>query len=139
MGDELWRRSTRTTVGPSLMGWLALVGGYLAVRSQWAWARGALVAAVLLFGVGAIQAWMSEIVVGTEGIAVRRAYTRLRLPWEAIADFAATANGRRAGVVAILHGGERRSLVDWAVEPERAATLVNELKAEFARRRSGRD
>jgi hypothetical protein len=36
VGDELWRRSTRTTVGPSLMTWLALVGVYLAVRTRWA-------------------------------------------------------------------------------------------------------
>jgi hypothetical protein len=137
MGDELWRRRTRTTVGPSLMGWLAVVGAYLAVRSHWQWTRGALVAAVLLFGVGAVEAWRAEIVVGTEGIAVRRAYTRLRLPWADIVDFAATASGRRVGVVAILAGGERRSLVDWAIEAESAVTLVNDLKVEFARRRLG--
>jgi hypothetical protein len=137
VGDELWRRSTRTTVGPSLMTWLALVGVYLAVRTRWAWTRGALVAAVLLFGVGAIEAWRAEIVVGTEGIAVRRAYTRLRLPWANIADFAATANGRRAVVVAVLASGESRSLVDWAFETERAVTVVALLKAELARRRLG--
>lgn len=137
MGEELWRRRTRTTVGPSVMGWLALVGAYLAVRSQWQWTRGALVAAVLLFGIGAIESWRAEIVVGTEGIAVRRAYTRFRLPWADIADFAATPNGRRVGVVAILSDGARRSLVDWAIEAEAAARLANDLKIEFAQRRPG--
>jgi hypothetical protein len=117
--------------------WLAAVGAYLAVRSQWQWTRGALVAAVLLFGVGAIEAWRAEIVVGTEGIAVRRVYTRSRVPWAIIADFAATPSGRRVGVVAIVSGGERRSLVDWAIDAETGITLVNDLKAEFARRRPG--
>jgi Bacterial PH domain len=137
VGEELWRRSTRTSVGPSLMAWLAAIGAYLAFRSQWAWTRGALVAAVLLFGVGAIEAWRAEVVVGTEGIAVRRAYTRMRLPWANIADFAATARGRHAGVEVILAGGENRSLLDWGVEADRARDLVGELKAEFDRRRLG--
>jgi len=135
VGDELWRRSTRTSVGPTLMAWLAVIGAYLAFRSQWAWTRGALVAAVLLFGLGAVEAWRAEVVVGTEGIAVRRAYTRLRLPWANIADFAATARGGHAGVEVILSGGDSRSLVDWGVEADRALSLVGELKAELDRRR----
>jgi hypothetical protein len=137
MGEELWRRSTRTPVGPSLMAWLAVLGAYLAFRTQWRWTRGALVAAVLLFGVGAIEAWRAEVVVGREGIAVRRAYTRLRLPWANISDFAATARGRHAGVEVILAGGERRSLLDWGIDPDRALDLVGALKEEFDHRRMG--
>ena len=138
MGEELWRRSTRSAVGPALMAWLALVGGYLAVRSHWTWTRSALAAAVLLFGVGALEAWRAEIIVGTDGIAVKRTYARLRVPWANITDFAATTNGRRCGVAVVLAGGESRSLVDWAIEAERAASLVNELKAELGRRRPAR-
>jgi hypothetical protein len=137
VGDELWRRSTRTSLGPSLMAGLAVIGAFLALRNQWAWTRGALVAAVGLFGLGAIEAWRAEVVVGTEGIAVRRAYTRLRLPWANIADFAATARGGHAGVEVILSSGERRSLVDWGVEPDRALSLVGELTVELDRRRLG--
>jgi hypothetical protein len=117
------------------MAWLAVIGAYLALRSQWAWTRGALAAAVLLFGLGAIEAWRAEVVVGTEGLVVRRAYTRLRLPWANIADFAATVRGRRAGVEVILSGGESRSLLDWGVDADRALSLVGELKAELDRRR----
>jgi hypothetical protein len=117
------------------MVWLALVGGYLAVRSQWAWTRSALVAGALLFALGAIEAWRAEVVVGTEGIAVRRTYTRLRLPWEAVADFAATARGRRAGVEVILAGGGSRSLLDWSIETDKAVALVAELKGEHEHHR----
>jgi hypothetical protein len=103
------------------MAWLAVIG--------------ALVAAVGLFGLGAIEAWRAEVVVGTEGIAVRRAYTRLRVPWANIADFAATARGGHAGVEVILSGGESRSLLDWGVDADRALSLVAELKAELDHRR----
>jgi hypothetical protein len=135
MGERLWARSTRTTLGPFVMVWLAVVGGYLAVRSQWAWTRSALIAGVLLFAVGAVEAWRAEVVAGTEGIAVRRTYTRLRLPWVGIADFAVTARGGRAGVEVMLADGGSRSLLDWAIDVHRAFDLVVELKAELDRYR----
>jgi hypothetical protein len=115
--------------------WLALAGVYLAVRSQWTWTRSALIAGVVLFAVGAVEAWRAEVVAGTEGIAVRRTYTRLRLPWAAIADFAATSRGGRAGVEVILADGGSRSLLDWAIDVHKAFDLVSELKAELDRYR----
>jgi hypothetical protein len=135
MGDELWRRSLRTTVGPSVMAWLALVGVYVAVRSQWTWTRSASLAAVALFAFAAIEAWRAELVVGTEGIAVRRTFTRFVLPWASISDFAAIARGRRAGVEVVLTTGETRSLLDWPVDAQRGMALVVELKSELTRHR----
>jgi hypothetical protein len=117
------------------MAWLALVGVYLAVRSQWTWTRSALVAGVLVFAFGAVEAWRAEVVVGTDGIAVRRTYARLRLPWAAIVDFAATARGRRAGIEVILKDGGSRSLLDWAIDAPKALSLIAELKSELERHR----
>jgi hypothetical protein len=133
LGKELWRRSTRTALGPSVMAWLGVVGIYLAVRTQWAWARGAVVAGVLLFAVGAVESWRAEIVVGTEGIAIRRTFTRVKMPWPVIADFVATARGRRAAIEAVMASGETRPLHDWTLDADRGLTLIMELKAELAR------
>jgi hypothetical protein len=133
MGERLWSRSTRTTLGPLVMAWLALIGGYFAFRSQYAWTRSALVAIALLFAAGAVDAWRAEVVVGTEGIAVRRTYSRMRLPWAAIADFAATPRGGRGGVEVRLAGGGSRSLLDWPIDSSKALDLVVELKGELDR------
>ncbi len=135
MGERLWSRSTRTTAGPFLLAWLGVAGAYFAIRSQWSWTRSALLAAALLFAGGAVDAWRAQVVAGTEGIAVRRTYSRLRLPWEGIADFAATTRGGRAGVDVVLAGGGSRSLVDWAIDRDRALELVVKLKAELDRHR----
>lgn len=135
LGKELWRRSIRTPLGPSVMGWLAVVGTYLAVRTQWAWTRGALIAGVLVFALGAVEAWRAEIVVGTEGIAVRRTFIRARWTWPVIVDFVPTLRGRRAAIEVLLTSGDSRPILDWTLDADRAAALVLELKTELDRHR----
>jgi hypothetical protein len=116
-----------------MMGLLGVIGVYLAIRSQWTWARGALIADVLLFALGAIEARQAEIVVGTEGVAVRRTFTRVKVPWPLIVDFVPTLRGRRATIEMLLSSGESRPILDWPIEAERALALVVELKAELGR------
>jgi hypothetical protein len=117
------------------MAWLAVVGTYLAVRTQWAWTRGALIAGVLVFAFGAVEAWRAEIVVGTEGIAVRRTFIRAKWPWPVIVDFAPTLRGRRAAIEVLLTSGDSRPILDWTLEADRALALVLELKTELDRHR----
>jgi hypothetical protein len=135
LGEELWRRSTRTALGPSVMIWLSVVGTYLAVRTQWTWTRGALIAGVLLFLVGAVEAWRAEVIVGTEGVAVRRTFTRVKWPWPVIADFVPTLRGRRAAVEVVLTNGETRPILDWTLDADRGLALVLELQTELKRHR----
>jgi hypothetical protein len=116
-----------------VMAWLGVVGAYLAIRAQWSWARGAVAGVILLFVVGMVEAWQAEIVVGSEGIAIRRTFSRLRLPWSMIRDFPAVPRGRRAVIEVVLATGEHRPIVDWALGPDRALSLAAELKAELAR------
>jgi len=135
MGRELWRRSTRNVLGPALLSAMAAVGVYLAVRTQWAWTRGMLVAFALILLYGALDAARAEVVVGTEGILSRRTYSRTRIGWSEVADFSALPRGRRAQIAAVLTSGQTRPLIDWALDLDRATALISDLKGELARHR----
>ena len=134
MGEERWRRSLRSALGvitPALLAPLFFL-----------MARGSLPevfrAGAALFGVvsvaAAVDATRAGIVVGSEGILVRRVLIRRRLRWSGIERFEGERRGlagNRIEVRAVLAGGGHRPVADYAMPEAEANQLLEDLSEEL--------
>lgn len=134
MGEERWRRSLRS-------GWGVLIPGLLAPAFLF-WSTTSLPPALRLaaavLGVvslaSAVDAWGSGVVVGSEGIRVRRALVRRRLRWEDVDGFAAERRGMRGDyltVRAVPRQGRAFPVHDYVLPEEAAESLLRDLAAEL--------
>lgn len=91
-----------------------------------------LAGALCLISVAAaVDAWGAAVVVGSEGVLVRRTFVRHRLPWAHVARFAAKPSGLhlvgRLAVKAVLRDGRRRAVSDQALVAAEGRQLLEQL------------
>ena len=133
VGEERWRRSLRPVravatawclaplfllASSSLTLGLRLVAGLFAVVSV----------------ASALDAWKAGIVVGSEGIWVRRTMLRHELPWSEIEGFEARPKGlagERLQVQAVLGRGRPRPLSDEPLPLADGRRLLEDLSREL--------
>ena len=134
MGQERWRRSLRNGNGAAVV----LLAPFFLI-----WALGSslplplrVIAGVcaLLSVLTAVDAWRAGVVVGSEGVLVRRALQRRRLAWEDLERFVGERRGYRGD--RILVRGVRRQgrpvpISDQPLAEARAQELLDDLGREL--------
>lgn len=138
MGEERWRRSLRNPLGafPILLAPFFFV-----------WAAGSLplplrvVAAVLgvVSVAAAVDSFNAGIVVGSDGVKVKRTLVRRRVPWSALDGFAGERRGmtgRRIVIRAVPRNGRPFPISDHALDEDEATQLLGELGQELESRRA---
>ena len=90
----------------------------------------------LLSLASAYENWRAVLVVGSDGIWVRRVFSRLRLRWWEVAGFQAERSGlRRLVVRAVLRDGRRRPLSDHGLDYAEGQRLLEDLAGLLESRR----
>ncbi len=134
MGDERWRRSLRNGNGAAIV---ALAPFFLiwAFRSPMPLPLRIAAAACALVSVAtAVDAWGAGIVVGSEGVLVRRALQRRRLAWDDVEGFAGERRGYRGDRIvirAVRRQGRPMPLSDQPLGEAQAEDLLEELGKEL--------
>ena len=139
MGEERWRRSLRNGNG-------AAVGLLAPFFLIWAFASSfppplRITAGVcaLMSVVTAVDAWRAGIVVGSEGVLVRRALQRRRLAWDDLEGFAGERRGYRGDRILIRAVRRERRPMPIADQPlaeAQADELLVDLGKELDAHRS---
>ena len=139
MGQERWRRSLRNGNGAAVV----VLAPFFLI-----WALGSslpptlrVIAGVcaLLSVLTAVDAWRAGVVVGSEGVLVRRALQRRRLAWEDLERFAGERRGYRGD--RILVRGVRRQgrpvpITDQPLAQAQAQELLEDLGRELESHRA---
>ncbi len=139
MGEERWRRSLRNGNG-------AAVGLLAPFFLIWAFASSFPLALRITAGVcalmsvvTAVDAWRAGIVVGSEGVLVRRALQRRRLAWDDLEGFAGERRGYRGDRILIRAVRRERRPMPIADQPlaeAQADELLVDLGKELDAHRS---
>ncbi len=81
-----------------------------------------------------VDAWGAGIVVGSEGVKVRRTLLRRRLAWDDIDGFAVErrgVSGRQMVIRAVLRNGRPLQVSDQPLPEPEAMSLVEDLSTEL--------
>ena len=138
MGDERWRRSLRSAAGIVVPACLAPFFLLMATGSLPEVYRMGAALFALVSVVAAADAIRAGVVVGSEGVLVRRALLRRRLRWSEIERFEGERRGyagNRIEVRAVLDDGRRRPVSDQALPEAEANQLLEDLSKELEGRR----
>jgi len=139
MGEERWRRSLRNGNGAAV-GLLAPFFLIWAFGSSFPLAlRIAAGVCALMSVVTAVDAWRAGIVVGSEGVLVRRALQRRRLAWDDLEGFAGERRGYRGDRILIRAVRRERRPMPIADQPlaeAQAEELLVDLGKELDAHRS---
>ena len=140
MGEERWRRALRNGNGATV--------GFLAPFFL-IWAFGSSLPLPLRVTAGvfavvsvatAVDAWRAEVVVGSEGVLVRRALQRRRLAWEDLEGFSGERRGYRGDRIlirAVRRQGRPVPITDQPLAEAQAQELLDDLGKELESQRSG--
>ncbi len=132
MGEERWRRSLPNGNGAAIV---VLAPFFLL------WALGSSLPLALRIAAGvcavvsvltAVDAWRAGIVVGAEGVLVRRALQRRRLAWNDVEGFAAERRGYRGDRILIRAVRPKRRPMPITDQPL-AEVQAQELLADLGR------
>lgn len=88
----------------------------------------------------AVDAWRAEVVVGSEGVLVRRALQRRRLAWEDLEGFSGERRGYRGDRIlirAVRRQGRPVPITDQPLAETQAQELLDDLGKELESQRSG--
>ena len=134
MGEERWRRSLRNADG-ALIGLLAPFFLIWALGSSMPGPLRVLagVCAVVSL-VTAVDAWGAGVVVGSEGVVVRRALQRRRLAWDELEGFAGERRGSRGDRILIRAVRRQRRpvpITDQPLAEDQAQDLLEDLGREL--------
>jgi hypothetical protein len=139
MGEERWRRSLRNGNG-------AAVGLLAPFFLIWAFAssfplplRVAAGVCALVSVATAVDAWRAGVVVGAEGVLVRRALQRRRLAWNDLEGFAGERRGYRGDRILIRAVRRERHpvpITDQPLAEAKAEELLVDLGKELESHRS---
>ncbi|MDP8975978.1 MAG: PH domain-containing protein [Actinomycetota bacterium] len=139
MGEERWRRSLRNVNGAAV--------GFLAPFFL-IWAFGSALPLPLRIAAGvcallsvatAIDAWRAEVVVGSEGVLVRRALQRRRLAWSDLEGFTGERRGYRGDrilVRAVRRHGRPTPITDQPLAEAQGEELLQDLGKELESHRT---
>ena len=132
MGEERWRRSLRNGNGAAVV----VLAPFFLI---WAFASSfplplRITAGVcaLMSVVTAVDAWRAGIVVGSEGVLVRRALQRRRLAWDDLEGFAGERRGYRGDRIFIRAVRRERRPIPIADQPL-AEAQADELLVDLAK------
>jgi len=132
MGEERWRRSLRNGNGAAVV----VLAPFFLI---WAFASSFPLALRITAGVcalmsvvTAVDAWRAGIVVGSEGVLVRRALQRRRLAWDDLEGFAGERRGYRGDRIFIRAVRRERRPIPIADQPL-AEAQADELLVDLAK------
>ncbi len=140
MGEERWRRSLRNGNGAAI--------GFLAPFFL-IWALGSSLPPPLRVAAGvcavlsvatAVDTWRAGLIVGSDGILVRRALQRRRLAWNELEGFAGERRGYRGDRIvirAIRRQGRPMPITDQPLTEAQAEELLQDLGNELDSHRAG--
>ena len=134
MGEERWRRSLRNGNGAAI-GLLAPFFLVWAVRSSMPGPLRVLAGVCALVSlVTAVDAWGAGVVVGSDGVLVRRALQRRRLAWDELEGFAGERRGFRGDRILIRAVRRQRRpvpITDQPLAEDQAQDLLEDLAGEL--------
>ncbi len=134
MGEERWRRSLRNGNGVAV----GLLAPFFVM-----WAFGSSLPLPLRIAAGvcalvsvatAVDAWGAGVVVGSEGVLVRRALQRRRLAWNDLEGFAGERRGYRGDRIvirAVRRQGRPMPITDQPLGQAQAEELLQDLGKEL--------
>ncbi len=134
MGEERWRRSLRNGNGVAV----GLLAPFFVM-----WAFGSSLPLPLRIAAGvcalvsvatAVDAWGAGVVVGSEGVLVRRALQRRRLAWNDLEGFAGERRGYRGDRIvirAVRRQGRPMPITDQPLGEAQAEGLLQDLGKEL--------
>lgn len=138
MGEELWRHRLRSLSGVGVPACLAPFFLVIALGSLPPPLR--LLAAALcgVSAAAAVDAWGAGVVVGSDGVLIRRVFLRHRLPWSHVERFDARPSGlTRLSLTVVLRDGRRRRISDQALLADEGGHLIDRLGQELDAHRRG--
>lgn len=134
MGEELWRRSLHNGNGAAI----GLLAPFFLI---WAFASTFPLALRITAGVcaavsvvTAVDAWRAGVVVGSDGMLVRRALQRRRLAWEDLDGFTGERRGYRGERIlirAVRRRGRPMPITDQPLAEAKAQELLEDLSKEL--------
>lgn len=140
MGEERWRRSLRNGNGAAV----GLLAPFFLI-----WALGSSLPLPLRIAAGvcalvsvvtAVDAWGAGVVVGSEGVLVRRALQRRRLAWDDLEGFAGERRGYRGDRIVVRAVRRQRRpmpITDQPLAEAQAQELLEDLGKELESHRTG--
>ncbi|MDQ3570831.1 MAG: hypothetical protein M3396_09490 [Actinomycetota bacterium] len=134
MGEERWRRPLRAVRGATIAACLAPFFLLWAIGSFPLPLRVLAGLMCLLCLASGVDAWGAGIVVGSEGVKVRRTLLRRRLAWDDIDGFAVErrgVSGRQMVIRAVLRNGRPLQVSDQPLPEPEAMSLVEDLSTEL--------
>ena len=139
MGEERWRRPLRSVRAATLAACLAPFFLLWAIGSFPLPLRVLASLMCLLCLASGVDAWGALVVVGSEGVKVRRTLLRRRLAWDDIDGFAAERrglSGRQIAIRAVRRNGRPVQISDEPLPEREGVQLVEDLSRELEAHRS---
>ncbi len=132
MGEELWRHRLRSLSGVGVPACLAPFFLLVSLGSLPVLLRLVAGGLCVLSVAAALDAWGAGVVVGSEGILIRRVFLRHRLPWSHVDRFDANPSGlTRLSLKVVQRDGRRRRLGDQPLLAAEGRELVDHLNQEL--------
>ncbi len=138
MGEELWRHRLRSLSGVGVPACLAPFFLLVSLGSLPVPLRLLSGALCVVSVAAAVDAWGAAVVVGSEGIVIRRVFLRHRLPWSHVDRFDAKPSGlTRLSLKVVQRDGGRRPLGDQPLLAAEGRQLLDHLNHELEAHRRG--
>ena len=132
MGEERWRRGFRSLSGVGVPACLAPFFLLVSLGSLPVPMRAMAGALCVVSLAAAVDAWGAGLVVGSDGIVVRRTFLRHRLAWADVDRFDAKRSGlSRLSLRVVLRDGSQRPISDHALPAEEGQKLLEDLYEEL--------